>query len=371
MRGRGIRVLVVGAGIAGLATVRALRDWGATIDLVERSAGLTTTGTGLYLPGNAARALRTLGLFKPVAEAAVEIERQRTANSRGRRLFEVDVAQLWRGVGPCLSLHRAELHRVLLAGIEEQPVRWGRHPVTLVAEGEQVAVEFDDGSTERYDLVIGADGVNSTVRRLAFDGAQPRSLDQYAYRFLAPRIDSEPVWSVRFGPGTQFLTIPISADQVYCYYNAGKGGDRPGWRDEIRVGFGEPAATLLGALDDAGADAVYAGPNREVVLDSWTRGAVLLIGDAAHATSPNMAQGAAMALEDALVLAESLRTAGTVGEALRGYELRRRPRTDWVLGQTHRRDHALGLAPVLRDTVMAGVGRRMFRANYAPLFRQP
>ncbi|MFK3982809.1 FAD-dependent monooxygenase [Micromonospora sp. NPDC050397] len=371
MRGDGIRVLVVGGGIAGLATVRALRDWGATIDLVERADGPVSTGTGLYLPGNAARALDTLGLLGPVRDLAVEIKRQRTANRRARRLFEVDVAHLWQGVGPCLSLHRAELHRVLLDSIGDQSVRWGRQPVALVAESDRVAVEFDDTSTERYDLVIGADGVNSTVRRLAFDGQQARPLGQYAYRFLAPRIDPEPVWSVRFGPGTQFLTIPINADQVYCYYNAGPVGDRPGWQDEVRSMFGEPATTLLGALDGADPATVYAGPNREVVLDSWSRGGVLLIGDAAHATSPNMAQGGVMALEDAIVLAESLAAADNIGEALGRYETRRRPRVDWVLAQTHRRDRALGLAPVLRDAVMAGLGERMFRANYTPLFEQP
>ncbi|MBM0205596.1 FAD-dependent monooxygenase [Micromonospora sp. STR1s_5] len=111
--------------------------------------------------------------------------------------------------------------------------------------------------------------------------------------------------------------------------------------------------------------------NQEVVLDSWSRGPVLLIGDAAHATSPNMAQGAAMALEDAVVLASSLATAGSIAEALRGYEARRRPRTNWVLTQTHRRDKATGLPPALPDLVMRRLGEQMFRSNYGPLFVQP
>ncbi|MEV4810359.1 FAD-dependent monooxygenase [Micromonospora avicenniae] len=370
MRGEGVRVLIVGGGVAGLATVAALREWGATIDLVERAEASATSGTGIYLTGNATRTLDVLGLWEPVADVAVEIRRQRSANQRGRRLFDIDVAALWHGVGPCVSLPRAELHRALLAGIGDFPIRWGRRPVALNQEGDRVAVEFDDGTAESYDLVIGADGVNSTVRRLAFDGQVARPLGQYAYRWIAPRIDAEPVWSVLLGRGIQFLTIPVSDQLTYCYYNDGPVADRPGWRDELRATFAGPVATMLDALD-ADATTLHAGPNQEVVLDSWTRGPVLLVGDAAHATSPNMAQGGAMALEDAVVLADSLASAGSIAEALRGYEARRRPRTDWVLSQTHRRDKASGLPPVLRDTVMRRLGEKMFRSNYGPLFARP
>ncbi|MDG4808520.1 FAD-dependent monooxygenase [Micromonospora sp. WMMD1120] len=370
MRGTGVRVLIVGGGVAGLATVAALRDWGATVDVVERASGPTDSGAGIYLTGNATRVLDVLNFREPVADVAVEIRRQRSANQRGRRLFDIDVAALWQGVGPCVSLPRALLHRALLAGVADAPIRWGRQPVALAREGDLIAVEFDDGSAGRYDLVIGADGVHSAVRRLAFDGHPARDLGQYAYRWVAPRIDDEPFWSVQLGRGRQFLTIPISAEQTYCYYNDGPAVDRPGWRDDVAATFTEPAAIMLKALDHDDST-VHAGPNQEVVLDSWTRGPVLLIGDAAHATSPNMAQGAAMALEDAVVLASSLAAADSVAEALRGYEARRRPRTDWVLSQTHRRDRATGLPPALRDLVMRRLGEQMFRSNYGPLFTQP
>ncbi|MFF0255561.1 FAD-dependent monooxygenase [Micromonospora zamorensis] len=170
--------------------------------------------------------------------------------------------------------------------------------------------------------MIGADGVNSAVRRLAFDGQAARDLGQYLYRWVAPRVDAGPVWSVQLGRGRHFLTIPISAEQTYCYYNDGPAAT-----------FTEPAATRLKALDHDDST-LHSGTNQEVVLDSWSRGRVLLIGDAAHATSPNMAQGAAMALEDAVVLASSLATTDSVVDALRAYEARRRPRTDWVLSQT-------------------------------------
>ncbi|MDG4795725.1 FAD-dependent monooxygenase [Micromonospora sp. WMMD1082] len=367
MRGDGIRVLVVGAGLAGLSLVHALRDWGAEIHVVERLAGPAPAGSGIYLPGNATRALRELGLLDPVADIAVRIERQRTATSRGRRLFEVDVDGMWRDVGPCLALHRSELHRRLLDALEGQPVRWGLTPMSLTAVGSRTLVEFNDGSSDIYDLIIGADGVHSTVRRLAFGDGLARRLDQYAYRFLAPRTDTDTAWSVQLGPGIQFLTIPINGRQLYCYLNTGPGGARSDWREVALAMFAEPVPTLLGQTDGRG----HAGPNEEVVLPTWIRGTVLLVGDAAHACSPNMAQGAAMAFEDAIVLAESLRQAADIPAALAAFQTRRRPRTDWVLAQTRRRDRSIGLPSAVRNPLLSAYGQRIFRDNYAPLLGRP
>jgi 2-polyprenyl-6-methoxyphenol hydroxylase-like FAD-dependent oxidoreductase len=130
----------------------------------------------------------------------------------------------------------------------------------------------------------------------------------------------------------------------------------------------EPVPTLLAA---SGAAHVHGAPVEEVTLRRWSRGTVLLIGDAAHATSPNMAEGAAMALEDAIVLADTLAGERTITEALRAYDERRRVRTGWVLAQTHRRDRSRGLPPVIRNAVLRRTGRRLFAAGYAPLHNQP
>jgi FAD-dependent urate hydroxylase len=127
--------------------------------------------------------------------------------------------------------------------------------------------------------------------------------------------------------------------------------------------------SLLSSLADRAL--VHRSMIEEVTLDAWTRGRVVLIGDAAHATSPNMAQGAAMALEDALVLAESLRRLDTIPAALTAFEARRRPRTEWVRAQTHRRDRTRYLPAVVRNTVLRAFGRSIFRSNYRPLLDEP
>ena len=175
-----LRVLIAGSGIAGLALARVLARDGAAVEVVERDAVPRTAGAGIYLPGNAARALRALGL-EPQGR---EIPRQRFCDQRGRLLFEVDVARLWAGVGPCLAVHRADVHALLLEAAGDVPVRRG---LTVAGVAGQ-AVELSDGSAGEYDLVVGADGIHSAVRALAFGpDAAPRLVGQTGRRFLAPR----------------------------------------------------------------------------------------------------------------------------------------------------------------------------------------
>lgn len=194
-------------------------------------------------------------------------------------------------------------------------------------------------------------------------------MGQQARRFVVPGSHEAGTWSVLLGSDSAFLTIPIGDGQVYCYTDAPMEDQRS--LRELLAGYAEPVPSLLDALDTIGGEsAVQAGPVEEVLLDSWSRGAVVLIGDAAHATSPNMAQGAAMALEDAAVLAECLSASDGIAEALAAFELRRRPRTDWVRAQTHRRDRARSLPPTIRKMVLTHFGERIFRSNHRLLREQ-
>jgi FAD-dependent urate hydroxylase len=368
------RVLIVGGGIAGLALAPMLARTGVAVEVIERAPAWQPAGTGMYLPGNAARAMRALGLEPQVASRAIEIQRQRFFDHRGRLLCDVDVAELWAGVGPCLALPRAELHTLLREAAGEVPIRVGLAVERIAQRDGTVPVEFSDGTSSEYDLVVGADGIGSAVRRLTFEPtAVPRPVGQVGWRFLAPRPPELTTWSVMLGRRTAFLTVPLDDDCVYCYCDV---VSRPG-RDSAERGpaerlrelfaeFSDPAATLL----DAAAD-IHVSTIEEVALDRWAHERVVLIGDAAHATSPNMAQGAAMALEDALVLTDCLQRIPAIPDAIAAFEARRRPRTDWVRTQTHRRDHTRYLPPTIRDNVLRFLGRRIFHANYRPLLDPP
>jgi FAD-dependent urate hydroxylase len=362
------RILVVGAGIGGLAVAQTLARAGISAEVVEREPAWDEAGTGIYLPGNAVRALRALGLEQAVMERGIVIPRQRVSDDRGRLLVEVDLAELWDGVGPCLALHRGDLHAVLLEGAREVSIRMGVDVRGLNEQDERVSVEFADGSASEYELVIGADGIHSTVRRLAFGSdATALPVGQVGWRFITACPAEITTWTVMLGNRTAFLTIPVGSGRAYCYCDvvSSSGEDPEEDLGRLFSGFAEPVPSLIDSVSDRAR--VHRSTIEEVALDSWTRGRVVLVGDAAHATSPNMAEGAAMALEDALVLAECLRDLETIPAALSAFEARRRPRTDWVRSQTHRRDRTRYLPSVVRNMVLRTFGQRIFRSNYRPL----
>jgi FAD-dependent urate hydroxylase len=372
-----LRILVVGAGIAGLGVARALRLQGFAPDVVERQPTWEHAGTGIYLPGNAARALRELGLESAVRNRAARIPRQRICDSRGRVLTDIDLDALWTSVGPCLALHRADLHDVLSAHGGQVPIRMGTS-VRSVAQRDDatVAVQYADGSADRYDLVIGADGIHSTVRRLVFGKGAVHPVGQLAWRFVTACPAEITTWTAFLGRGVTFLAVPIGAGQVYCYCDTGIVRGSDGDRDDatlrlrkLLAGFATPVPALLEGIGPE--TAVHFAPIEEVRLDHWARGSVLLVGDAAHATSPNMAEGAAMALEDALILADCLATERGIPHALAQFHARRRPRTAWVQAQTHRRDRTRNLFPPVRNFVLRHRGRTISYANYRPLLDVP
>jgi 2-polyprenyl-6-methoxyphenol hydroxylase-like FAD-dependent oxidoreductase len=362
-----MRVLIVGAGIAGLALARALRQREITAEVVERVNAWEAAGAGLYLPGNAVRALRELGIAATVAARANPIGRQRFLDHSGRRLAEIDVTRFWDGVDPCLAIDRAALHEALRDAVGEVPMRLGTS-VEAVEDGPATRVSFSDGSTGSYDLIVGADGVHSTIRQLVMGGPPARYVGQASWRYLAEGFPEIADWTVMLGRGRAFLTVALGAGLVYCYAdlntNDPDSARDKDWREPF-AGFAEPVPRLL--QQGVGA---YFSPIEEVSPPAWTAHHIVLVGDAAHASSPNMAQGAAMAVEDALVLADLLATS-SIDEALSSYRERRTVRVEWVQEQTHRRDRTRSLPPWVRNLTLRHAAERIFRSNYQPLRELP
>jgi FAD-dependent urate hydroxylase len=366
---RPARILVVGGGIAGLATARALHRRGIECDVVERSEGWQHPGAGMYLPANSVRALDRLGLQQRVLERAQQIERQRFLDHRGRLLLEAEMAGVWGSTGPCLALGRRELHEVLRDGIA---VRLATPVATLHAEGPRVHTVFADGSNAAYDLVIGADGVRSSIRTTACGGADPVFLRQLSWRFLVDDFPEISTWTVWLGQGRAFLAVPLGSGRLYCYADLDAsepidpGAGEPAALAELFGRFADPVPTILAAGLATGR-APYFSPIEEVADQPLTLGRIALVGDAAHAMSPNMAQGAGMALEDALVIAETLSS----GEPLEAFDARRRPRVAFVRAQTRRRDRTRRLPAGVRNAVLKHAGHRILDHSCAPLRAEP
>jgi 2-polyprenyl-6-methoxyphenol hydroxylase-like FAD-dependent oxidoreductase len=367
------QVLIVGAGIAGLAIGRSLLSRGFSPEIVERADAWPVSGAGLYLPGNGVRAIVALGLADALMARAARISHQRILDHGGRVLSEIDLRRVWGHVGPCVGIPRADLHGILLDGAAGVPIRLSTTVTSVTQTAESVSVRFDDGRTGFCDVVIGADGINSSIRRLVFGDIQPRRVGQISWRFISRETHGVTAWTAMLARGRTFLMIPVGQHRLYCYADLTTSGTRldPD-RDRLRTlfsDFGEPVPRILSRLD-AG-DAIHVGPIEEVDMDRVVDRRVVLVGDAAHATSPSMAQGASMALEDALILADALASGRSPVEALAAFTARRRSRVLWVKQRTHRRDRIRGLPAPLRNLSLRFAGSAIYEADYRLLFDEP
>jgi 2-polyprenyl-6-methoxyphenol hydroxylase-like FAD-dependent oxidoreductase len=358
-------LLVVGGGIAGLATARALRRRGIEPDVVERSASRVHRGTGVYLPANAVSALGELGLAERLAERGRPIHQQRFLDQRGRALLEIDLHDVWGAGAECLAIGHPDLHDILSDGLT---VRRGTTVREVADLDRSVRTTFLDGSRAEHGVLVGADGVHSKVRSVVFGAGGPRFLRQVSWRLVAGETGGISAWTVWLGRGCTFLAVPLGQGRTYCFAGLDRPtpddpseGVGPAWLARRFDDFAEPVPTLLRAGLAGGSP--YFSPLEEVVAGPWSKGRVVLVGDAAHAMSPNMAEGVGMAVEDAIVLADVV----AAGRPLDELEARRRDRVGFVRAQTHRRDRTRHLPPFVRDVVLGRFGQAIFRSNYRSL----
>ena len=366
-----LRVLIVGGGIAGLSLALALEKRGIESDVVEQRPTPPSYGTGLYLPANAVRAIAHLGLLDPVREKAVHIENQRILDQHGRLLSDTHTPAFWASCGPCLSLPHATLHRILGDALRHVKIRAGMSIKDIRQSNGSCSVDFTDGTSAEYDVVVGADGIDSHVRTIAFPGVNPVYGETVCWRFITRNTSGVRAWSAMLGNGSTLLAIPVTAEDVYVYADKTLPGSfdpqtaRSANLVEHFQGFASPVFPLV---EQASGDTrIHAGRIGQVTMDHWVRGRIVLMGDAAHASSPSMAEGAGMAMEDALVLAEMLALNQNAETALSLYEQRRQPRVRWVQQQCVARDKMRALPSWARTSILKLFGNRLYKRSYGPL----
>lgn len=370
------QVLVVGGGIGGLTMAAALRQLGLGAEIVERDGDWRPVGAGLSVQPNGLRVLSKLGLEAATIGSGCVIGRWLFADQYGGTLCEIDLGEVWGDVGPCVGIARARLQEVLVAGARAVPCRLGTSIAAIDQDSRQVSVRFTDGSAGAYDLVVGADGIRSAVRDLVFGKAEPAFAGQISWRSLVPISLPGPP-SIQFWLGERCFFGLCAVGGGYTYGFANITSERQ--HDPVRgrlgrlrerfAGFGASVHDFLACLEDD--EQIHCSAIEWVEQERWHNGRVVLIGDAAHASSPMMGQGGSMAMEDAWVLAGLLHTEPTLEGALASYAQRRAPRVSWVQQQSRVVADSFNTPPQARNEVLRSHGEAIYRNRYLPLTSEP
>jgi 2-polyprenyl-6-methoxyphenol hydroxylase-like FAD-dependent oxidoreductase len=376
-----MNALVVGAGIGGLAAALALARKGISSTVLEQADELLEIGAGIQLAPNALRVLDRLGVLAEVLTSSVRPARavMRSATT-GKELASIDFGEaLQEAFGyPYVVTHRSDLHAALLNACRATPlvtVRTGQRVVGVIDDGDRVSVLSED-DTHSAPLVIGADGLHSTVRQHTIGTQAPTCTGDVAYRGVAPRpagtaVSSELTWWV--GPGMHLIQYPVRngqvLNQVAVFTSTGQaaGADPSGsWGgpEELDAHFADKVAAVR-----AGAQTVDRSRNWKLFDrepdENWTRGRVTLLGDAAHPMLQYLAQGGCQALEDALVLAECVAAQpADIPRALQDYQSERLPRTGRVQRSARSMGdivHGDGVTAALRDELLGQLRADDFR----------
>jgi 2-polyprenyl-6-methoxyphenol hydroxylase-like FAD-dependent oxidoreductase len=378
-----MKVLIIGGGIGGLTAAIALQQRGFEAHVYEAAPELQPVGKGIWVPTNAMLVLRRLGLAEAVTQRGVPLERIELHDCDDGLLRTIDLRPVRERYGhTTVSIHRAALHQALVEGVRSGTLHLGKRCVGFAEHSDGVVARFEDGTEAEGDLLIGADGIHSATRKALFPDARLRYSGQSCYRGITgielPPSLARTVWEVWDGE-QRFGFSAIAPGQVYWFapFIAPPGGETP------TDGLLEELSRQYAGFPDPIPDIIRRTPPEEIIrtdlydlapLRRWWRGRVVLLGDAAHAMTPNLGQGGAQAIEDALVLADQLARSGTVQEALRAYQRLRRPRvqrmvvTAWHYGRVA---HIRGrLLRKLRNVAMKHtpdwLNRRQLEWLYAP-----
>ncbi|MCF5110036.1 NAD(P)-binding protein [Pseudomonas gessardii] len=335
------KVLIVGGGIGGLTAAIALRRKGIEADVIERDPNWSVYGVGIIQPSNVLRALHEIGLGDACIQNGRGFQGWRFCDAQGNLLGEAGSHNvLGPDYPPVNGIRRPALHKILTETTLGQGtlVRLGVTLSSWVEDLEGVDAIFSDGTEGRYDLIIGADGAYSKLRQQIFgDMSKPSFTGQGVWRhnFERPR-DLD--WGMLFfGGKSKAGLVPISETLMYLFVATPEPGNPKHPTDQLHTLLKERLAEYGGIVKqlseqivDAN-DVVYRPMEVVMLPEPWHKGRVVLIGDAAHSSTPHLAEGAGMAIEDSVLLAEVLATNGqNVELALTMFEQRRAPRAKLV-----------------------------------------
>ncbi|MBD1584780.1 FAD-dependent monooxygenase [Pseudoalteromonas sp. S16_S37] len=336
-----MRVLIVGAGIAGSALFRCLQAQDMNVEIVEKAASLTCEGAAICLPANAMLELEKLGLADKVCAKAHQVHEIEYAKANGQTLAKASLDEAPLDKAPFVALRRDALMAILRDDIA-QHIQLATWPTALEQQSNQVLVKFNNGKSEHYDLVVAADGINSQTRAFVQPNSPLIKPQVTNWRFIAPkpRANFQPVYYV--GHNDLFMIYPISDSEVYCYAHV---SDASGHYHQMPAqqalralfsDYAQPIVQCLNAINDE--TAIVTGELKSVAQTQAIFGRVVLVGDALHGCPPSLQQGAGMSLEDINCLAKLLEDihADDIPSALTEFEKIRSQRVSWTVSESNK-----------------------------------
>jgi 2-polyprenyl-6-methoxyphenol hydroxylase-like FAD-dependent oxidoreductase len=382
--GANVDILIQGAGIGGLTLAIALIRKGYTVRIVERASGLSEVGAGIWMAANPMQVFDRLGFAEKIIAVGWTVHRLTLQDYNGEILQASDLSAVAKLFGfETVALHRSVLQRVLSEQLPSDVVTFGTEAKNLSQSTDAVSVLLTDGSTINAKIVVGADGIHSQIRKLASLGGRTRYSGSSSYRavtkgakLLSPELDHDAneIW----GKGCRLGFSKISADDYYWYMTFDSDPDRS-FSPIARRAHAEslfckffPKWTPL--LENTQFDEILQTDISDLKrLKSWSSDRIGLIGDAAHATTPNLGQGGAMAVEDAYSLTDAVEKVGFNRKAFELYEKQRREKVDWTVSTSWNIGRMCHLKnPVLRSVrnvalskMLSSGGEKQIRKLYS------
>jgi 2-polyprenyl-6-methoxyphenol hydroxylase-like FAD-dependent oxidoreductase len=335
----GMTTLIVGGGIGGLSLARELARRGLPATVLEKTPELMPIGAGIIMNPNAMRVLERNGLADEVRRESWPYLLRETCDQHGHTLALRDYRPLYDAekLSRGALVHRAHLLEVLLRSVPPEAIRFGTVLNDIEILPDRVRIMTDSGETLEADLLVGADGIRSEVRRRLFGDVRPLYMGYRSHRFVVDNTARIDHFMDFLGRGQRIGLVPISKSRLYVWTTFNSPGERPpafAGIEEFRRCFAQftdaRVKRVFAAL--ASLDEVITTDVEEIRMRRWIGERAALLGDAAHAMTPNIGQGAGMAMEDAAVLAEALAGApGDLSKALQRYAARRGPRVELVM----------------------------------------
>lgn len=337
--------LIIGGGIAGLTMAIGLQQNGIDALIAEAAPEFKPVGAGLVLAANAMKAYQALGLEKKIAEAGNALNEIDILDHKGKSITSTDLGSIGDGT-PNVAIHRAALHQVLLKELKTEYILNDFRSQEINQVGDQYRVTFENGRSITCDHLISAEGIHAVVRDWAFPGSKLRYSGYTCWRGIAEKADGVALDKATetWGSSGRFGIVPVGDGKVYWF--AVKNG--PENSEELRSyskedlintfsDYHDPIPTFI---RDTNPDTIIFNDIIDLKpIPRFAKDNLVLIGDAAHATTPNMGQGACQAIEDAVILADCIKNGPTVAKALADFEGKRLRRThqivnsSWTLGK--------------------------------------